>query len=145
MSELGGRLDRALTGPGIVRVEHDGRTAEVDVVEVDRLGVRVRCVRVDAGPGARTVQEAAARLPGALRGLPERLVTVEVAPTLGGAVVRTAPEDVRDREFFEARTDGQVTELERLRATGAGRERVPFTVTREVLGRMVDRVSGEPR
>lgn len=143
MSELGGRLDRALSGPGIVRVEHEGRVAEVDVVEVDRLGVRVRSVRVDAGPGEVTVQEAAARLPGALRGLPERLVTVEVAPALGGAVARTAAEEVRDREFFEARTDGRVTDLERVRATPDGRERVPFTVTREVLGRIVDRVAGD--
>lgn len=144
MSELGGRLDRALAGPGIVRVEHEGRVAEVDVVEVDRLGVRVRSVRVDAGPAGVSVQEAAARLPGALRGLPERLVTVEVAPTLGGAVVRTAAEEVRGREFFEARTDGRVTDLERVRVSADGRERVPFTVTREVLGRIVDRVSGEP-
>lgn len=143
MSELGGRLDRALAGPGIVRVEHEGRVAEVDVVEVDRLGVRVRSLRVDAGPGEVSVQEAGARLPGALRGLPERLVTVEVAPTLGGAVVRTVPEEVRDREFFEARTDGRVTQLERVRATGEGREQVPFTVTREALGRIVDRVAGD--
>lgn len=142
MSGLGDVLDRAITGPGVVRVEHEGRVAEVDVVDADRLGVRVLRVRVEGvgRPGPQAVTDAAGRLPEALRALPDRMVTVEVAPTLGGAVLRSAPEDVRNREFFEARTDGQVTEVERLRVGTTGRERVPFTVTREALGRIVDTI-----
>lgn len=142
MSGLGDALDRAIAGPGVVRVEHEGRVAEVDVVDADRLGVRVLRVRMEgvgrAGPQA--VRDAAERLPDALRALPDRMVTVEVAPTLGGAVLRSAPEDVRNREFFEARTDGRVTEVERVRVGTTGREPVPFTMTREALGRIVDKV-----
>ncbi len=141
MSGLGDALDRAILGPGVVRVEHEGRVAEVDVVDADRLGVRVLRVRVEgsASRGPDAVRDAAARLPEALRGLPERMITVEVAPALGGAILRSAPDDVQNREFFEARTDGRVTELERVRALPSGRERVPFTITREALGRIVDR------
>ena len=145
MSGLGDVLDRAIAGPGVVRVEHEGRVAEVEVVDADRLGVRVLRVRIEgsglAGPQA--VNDAAARLPEALRGLSERMIAVEVAPALGGAVLRSAPGEVQNREFFEARTDGHVTELGRVRVGSAGRESVPFTVTREALGRIVDRVGGE--
>ncbi len=41
-------------------------------------------------------------------------------------------------EFFEVRTDGHEVSVERCRQGEAGRENLPFTMTREQLGRLVD-------
>lgn len=156
MSEgLARALDVKITVPGVIRVDHEGRSAQVEVVEADKLAVRVMRVRVEgvasggaggtsgAGGARESLQEAATRLTEAFRGLPERMIAVEVSPVLGGAVLRSAPEDVQNREYFEARTDGKVTELERIHApVGGERRAVPFTLTREVLGRIVGRVAG---
>ncbi len=143
MSEdLGRLLDHAITGTGTVRVERQGATAEVEVVEADRLAVRILRVRV-SGESTRGVRDTAARLPDACRGLPERIVPVEVAPELGGAVLRSAPRDVVDREYFEVRTDGKTTDIERIHAApGVERHAVPFTLTREALARIVGKVAG---
>lgn len=134
--ELGEALDGALA-PGSVTVEGDGRRAEVDVAEVDRLGVRVRTVRVTVARSGNIVQQAE-RLPEACRTLPERIVPVEVAPTLGGAVLRSHPRDIVDREFFEVQTDGRSATIGRVNNGPEGRVAVPFTVTREQLRRLVD-------
>jgi len=137
---LGRQLDAGL-GPGTIRTERDGSTVEVEVDDVDRLGARVRTVRV-TGAHRLPVEEHAARLPDALRVLPGRIVPVEVSPSLGGAVLRTAPEDLRDREFYEVRTDGGSVEVERRQLTDTGREPAPFTLTREQLRRLVDDLGG---
>ena len=126
----------------VLRLGRDGgagvhESAEVDVEDVDRLGVRLRGLRVVAsGPGDITRQ--AERLPEALRSLPERLVPIEVAPSLGGAILRSHARDIVDREFFEVRTDGRAATLGRVRSGPEGRETLPFTVTREQLKRLID-------
>jgi hypothetical protein len=89
-------------------------------------------------PAAGAIDEQAHRLPDALRVLPERVRPVEIAPSLGGAVLRSHPDDMVNREYFEVRTNGQEVTVERHRGDADGREQVPFTVTREQLGRMVD-------
>jgi hypothetical protein len=142
-------LDAQLDAPvaGAAEAKDGGRSVEVEVVQTDRLAARVKAVCVSGGNG--DVPGQAARLPGELRGvLPERLEPVEVAPGLGGAILRSEPGDIRDREFFEVRTDGRSTTLERLRVTATGRERVPFTLSREALGQVVDgmeRATAPPR
>ena len=133
---LGGELDAGLA-PGSIRAERDGVIAEVDVEDVDRLGARIRSVRVTSPVGVE-VGTHASRLPDATRVLPDRIVPVEVAPSLGGAVLRSDPRHVRDREFFEVRTSGRVVDVERVRATETGREATGFTVTRDQLRRLVD-------
>lgn len=139
MSTLGDDLDGALA-PGVVRAERDGREVEVEVVDVDRLGAAVRSVRVRV-PDAGDLREQAQRLPDALRTLPDRIVPVEIAPTLGGAVYRSRLGDVREGRYFEVRTTPREAQVERLQAGPEGREPVPFTVTREQLRRLVDDVS----
>lgn len=148
---MGRKLDDLIpagTAPGTIRAEGDaGGVAEVDVVEVDRLGASIRGIRVTA-PERGSVVGQAARLPEALRTLPERIVPVEVDGRLGGAVLRSAPEEMEGPEFYEVRTDGRTASLERLRRGSDGPERVPFTVTRDQLGRIVDRMGAampEPR
>ena len=137
---LGRQLDVGLA-PGPVRSEREGATAEVDVEDVDRLGVRVRSLRV-TGASPVGIRAHTDRLPDALRVLPDRVVPVEVAPTLGGAVLRSHPAQVRDREYFEVRTDGRAVDVERVRSGDAGREAIGFTLTREQLRRLVDDLEG---
>ena len=137
--ELGKALNDALdgvTGPGTVRAAADGKTSEVEVLDVDRLGVKCTRVRVQrAGP--LDVLDAAERLPDGLRALGEALVPVEVDPGLGGAVLRSEPEG---NEFYElgVQASGEL-DLRRWKG-GAGLDREPtdFTLTRKQLGRLVD-------
>lgn len=137
-----GREIRDALQPGTVSAEIEGRQAEVEVRDVDRLGVSVERIRV-AGGGAR-ITEQATRLPDALRPLPERIVPVEVAPELGGAILRSDPADIVDREYFEVHSDANATTVERYQAHADGRARVPFTLTHEQLGRVIDGI-GEAR
>ena len=133
---LAEKLDHALA-PGRVEVEHEGRRAVAEVEGADRFGVQVRSLEVRRAAPL-PLGEAVGALPDALRALPERIVPVEVAPALGGAVLRSDPRDMREREFFEVRTDGTETSLRRLRAGREGREELPFTLTRDQLGRIVE-------
>lgn len=136
-----GRLDGALR-KGTVRVGQGGWTVEVEVTDADRLGVSVRGVRV-RGPERGDVVGQAQRLPEALGVLPDRVRPLEVDPALGGAVLRSrvrTPREGGAREYFEVRTDGREVSVEKLRAGPNGRAAVPFTLTREQLGRLVDDV-----
>ncbi len=131
---LADELDQKLR-PGVIAVAHPEGRAEANVVDADRLAVSVRSLRVTVAE--RSLDEAIAVLPeavGRCLGLP--LHVAEHAPTLGGAVLRS-PVDASDREFYELRTGGADAELKRWRVQPAGREQVPFTLTRKDLGRLV--------
>lgn len=130
-------LDRKLA-PGTVRADDGVVRAEVDVTDLDRLGVSVRGVRVRSHTKG-DLRGCVERLPDALDVLPEPVTPVEVDATLGGAVLRSQP---RRREFYEVRTDGQEVSVEKLRMGPDGRAKVPFTLTREQLGRLVEGVGG---
>lgn len=133
----GERLD-AVLAPGHLQIDTPSGKIEADILDLDRLGVSLERLRV-SGEGT-TIEALAKALPEALHALPERMLAVEVDPGLGGAVFRSDPRDMRQREYFEARSDGRSVELERYRATEDGRERHSFTLTREQLGRMTDRL-----
>lgn len=123
---LGDALDAALA-PGTVTVEREGVHAEVEVRDLDRLGVSIeRLVVRGVSPGLDRLSEALAPL--------DRFTVVEADPRLGG-VLRSP---VRREEFYEARTDGDNVSVEKQRIGESGRERVPFTLTREQLGRVVE-------
>lgn len=144
-------LDDALDGlggAGTAGVPRDGGSAEVDAVEVDRLGVRVRRVRVE-----RTepwdVRGRAEALPDRLRSLPERVEPQEVAPELGGAILRTRPADLRPSpgpggrtEYFEVEVGERSAEVRRVRVQDGERSPSDFTLTREQLGRLLDELDG---
>lgn len=134
-------LDRAARG-GLVHAEGDGGHAEIDVVEADRLGVRVRKVRVDA-TRAHDLRDIAERWPRKLRDLPDRVVPVEVDPRLGGATLRSDPDDRADDTFVEVEVRGASAEIRRLRPAADGRDAVEWTMTREQLRRLVEAL-GDP-
>ncbi len=138
MSKLGNAIDRALDAQtrGTITVGKDEHRAEVDVVEVGAIGVRVKRLAVTA---PRTdLEELAKALPGRLRSLPERVKTVEVDARLGGATLRTDPEEMRDNEFFEVEVRGDTVSVDRYKVSGGGRTPVEFDLTRRQLGRLVD-------
>lgn len=135
--ELCDALDKRLR-PGRVTADDGEVRAEVDVEDVDRLGVSVHGVRV-RGAAPRELRGCVDRLPDALDVLADPVTPVEVAPALGGAILRSAP---KRREFYEVRTDGHEVSVERHRVGPDGRARVPFTLTREQLGRLVEGVGG---
>ena len=137
-------LDEALDkldGGGIVEVEEPGGTTSVDVVEADKLGVRVRSVQV--GHSVRDVEAHAQSLPDRLRAIPARLQPVEVDRTLGGAVLRTRPDQMRRGRFFEVEVRPEQTDVKRFRVDDGERTQEEFTLTRDQLRDLVDEVRGD--
>lgn len=117
-------------------------SAEVDVVDVDRLGVRVRAVRVTRERPIDLETEARA-LPDRIRALPDRLAPVEIDAGLGGARLRTRPDDYQRREFFEVDVEPLRTTVRRSRVDDDGtRTPTDWTMTREQLERLIDETTG---
>ena len=126
----GGRKLRASAG---------GKKAEVHLLDVDRIGVKVRRVRVSRDEALDVAKEAVA-LPQRARSLPDPVVPIEVDRELGQAILRTDPDQLRRREFFEVdvRAGGDV-DVQRFKVSDGGeRDRIDWTMTREQLGRLLD-------
>jgi hypothetical protein len=142
-SHLDEELDQVPPGGGTVRVDREGGRAKVEVLEADRLGVRVRGVEVTRDRPIDVGEEARA-LPERLRALPERVEPVEVDPTLGGARLRTRPDDMRGKEYFEVDVEASRTSIRRTKVGEKG-ERVDtdWTMTREQLDRLIDETAGD--
>jgi hypothetical protein len=147
VSRYGDALDDALDahGPdsGTVRVDAGGVTHELEVEAVGPLGVRLRRLTVRRHTD-RDLEVAARTLPERLRPLPERLVSTEVDPRLGGATLRTCPDEMRRREFFQVDVRPREAEIRRYRVCEGGRERVPWTMTRDGLREVMEDLAGEP-
>jgi hypothetical protein len=144
--ELAKALDEAITthgaDAGVVEASAGGASATVELDGAGPIGVRVTRVRVEHG-GQRDLADEAAALPDRVRGLPERVVPIEVDPRLGGAVLRSRPEEMEGREFMEIEVDVAGASVRRLRPRdGGGREAVGWDATRRDLGRLVDTLAG---
>ena len=140
-AELDQALD-ALEGAGEARAERpSGAQVTVKAEAVGPIGVRVRKVRLQRVAPVDLVRECEA-LPERLRALGERVVPVEVSPVLGGGVLRSHPEDMRQREFYQVEVGPDSAELSRQRIQEEGREEVDFDLTREQLRRLVDELDG---
>jgi hypothetical protein len=128
----------ALDGtPGTVRIDREGGHADVDVSDVDRLGVRVREVRVHHVV-PRDITQEATTLPERLRALPEPVVPIEVDPVLGGARLRSPPQG-DDRDMFEVDVEADRTTIRRSQVGPSGsRQPKDFTFTREQLDRLIE-------
>ncbi|NOY26374.1 MAG: hypothetical protein GXP62_10925 [Oligoflexia bacterium] len=134
--DLDQALDAAPQG-GKIAVAGDGWSARIDASRVGPIGVVVNRLRVQGRPG--DIERRAQAIATELRPQGERLDTVEVAPGLGGAVLRTRPEDMRGGRFFQVDLDEGGADLSRQRRKAeGGRQPQPFSLTREELGRVVD-------
>ena len=71
-NSLDDALDSVPAGGGVVRVDRGNAEAEVEVIDVDRLGVKLRGVRINRGTPVDIAEEARA-LPERLRSLPDRI------------------------------------------------------------------------
>lgn len=139
------QLDKALDaldGSGTVEVDRGGHSAEVDVIDVDRIGVRVKGVRV-RHDGPVDVEREASALPDRLRSLPEPVGPVEIAPELGGAKLRGTPD--RQQRYFEVEVEPDRTHIHRTQVNDDGeREETDWTMTRDQLDRLIDETAGQP-
>lgn len=140
--ELDQALDALPEGGGTVEVDRGTHAAEIEVSDADRLGVSVRRVRVRRQEPLDVAHEALV-LPERLRALPERVRAVEVDPGLGGARLRTDPDELRGDGYFEVDVEADATEIRRTRlGDGGEREATDFTLTREQLDRLIDEAAG---
>lgn len=136
-------LDKAVDGAGHHIVEVQGRRAEVDAHDADRIGVVIERIKV-SGPKM-DVGERAERIADRVRPGGEAVVPIEVDPGLRGAVLRTDPERMKGGRFYQVDVDEAGAELTRHRRTeDGGRAAETFTVTREQLGDLVDGLSSDP-
>ena len=133
----------ALNGEaGTVEAVVDSGCAEVDVVAVGGLGVKVRRVRFHRNESFDLAEESE-QLPQRIRSLPHRLQPVEVDPVLGGSVLRSRPEEMRRGDFFQVDLHGtREIEVRRIAVGHDGaRSDADFTMTREQLGDLIDELS----
>ena len=106
--------------------------------EVGKLGVRVSRIRVER-EDPYDVERVARDWPRDLRDLPDRIEPVEVDPRLGGASLRSKPDEMRDDRFIDVEVRDRSAEVRRFtRNRGGERRAADMTLTREQLGRMVD-------
>ena len=110
-------------------------------MDVDRLGATLRGVNIRV-PDPADLTRQVERLPDGMRALTDRIVPVEVAPGLGGAVLRSDPRDIVEGEFFDIRTGRGGTEVTRQHRGPNGAEPRSFTLTRGQLRRLVDGIEG---
>lgn len=143
MTALGEAAEAAIKGAGEVTVQDgSGRRATLHVRDADRLAVELEGIDVHAPAD---LGDRAGHLARELRPGGERLRAFEIDPRLGGATLRTHPEDMRGRRFFEVDVHPDGARLRRLGVDDAGRRAAEgFTVTREQLGRLVDTLAAEP-
>ena len=137
-------LDEAVVGAagvGRATVDRDGHAVHIDVTEVGPIGVRITGISV--GHAAADIARRAGELPERLRALPERVQPVEVDPGLGGAVLRTKPEEMQDSEFFEVEVRPERTDIRRYKVEEGDRTAVAFPMTRDQLERLIDEVASD--
>ncbi len=150
---LGRKLIRALknssgSGKRSVEVEHDGTTAAADVNGSGPYGSSLDRLRVVGAERERTGEQAGEAVERQARAivdrvtyLPERLRAHEVDANLGGGVLRSRPEEMRDREYHEIELDrGREAEVSRYRYDPAEtrRDRIPQQYSHEALERLTD-------
>ncbi len=129
-------VEERLDAPGTLTASVGGLEAEVEVVDCDRLGAVVDRISVRGGTG--DIEDRALAIAKEARPGGDRLVPIEVDQGLGGAILRSGARDLR-RGFYELRLDEDSAELSGHKLTSEGlRSRVPYTWTRDQLGRFLD-------
>lgn len=139
MSALVDTLRRALDagGPGPVELEVGGVPVELEVRRHGPVGVELDGLRLR--PPARDLEERSRALCDGFRPRGERLQPVELDRALGGAVLRTRPEDIRRGRFFEVNVEPEAVEVRRWRRRPeGGREAQPIPLSHEELGEWLE-------
>ncbi len=154
---LGGKLVEALknskgSGRRDLEVEHDGTRARARVhgsgpygSSIDELTVVAPDRGRDAEQAGRDVERQVGRIEAEVTYLPERLRRHEVSPAHARGILRSAPGEMRNREYHEVEVrGGREVELRRYRyhPAGGGREKIPQSYGHETLERLTDDLAG---
>ncbi len=112
----------------------------------DKIGVEVKELVVErSAPGPGDVGTWAGNFADRARGLLEPLALQEVDKSGDAALVRSAPPSPSEggADYYEVKMHGtQKASVKRYHAEGGKRQDVPFTLTHEGLGRLVDDLTG---
>ncbi len=122
---------------GPVEVQDEGVVVTADVVGSGPYGAELRGLRIEGG-GALDVQDASEALVDRVNYLPERLEALEVEAQRG--ILRTARDQVKDREYYELEVAEGRVDLGRFRydAEAGARSRVPENFGHRMIERLVD-------
>ncbi len=132
-------LDQVASG-GEIELERPGGRAEVEVERAGPIGARIRKIRVERDRPW-SIEERARQLERS-RHTPEPLEAQEIAPELGGAILRTAPDALRGDGYIEVEITERAAEVRRVRVQNGERSPGDFDLTREQLGRFLDALDG---
>lgn len=145
---LGKKLIDALknsTGSGKrdIEVDHGGASAQARVRGSGPYGSSIDglTVAVPDGDGDADIERQADDLIDRLSYLPERIKKHEIAPGLGGGVLRSEPDDMREREYQEIKLNGgREADIRRYKYDSQERERheIPQNYAHETLERLTD-------
>ena len=134
-------LDELGTNADTVVVPTSTGTAEIDVAEADRIGVRIRRVRIEHTDPV-DIRDEAERLASDVKALARPLQATEVDPRLGGAVLRTNVAAAPKREFFEVTVTPKQTTVEHHTIDPHGtRTQGTWNSTREQLRKLLKQVA----
>ena len=149
---LGKKLIDALknsTGSGKrdIEVDHEGASARAKVRGSGPYGSSIEglSIRVPDGEGDVDIDRQADDLVDRLSYLPERIKKHEIAPGLGGGVLRSEPDDMREREYQEIKLNGgHEADVRRYKYDDKKRERheIPQNYAHETLERLTDDLAG---
>jgi hypothetical protein len=140
----------ALTQPLEVRARSGSLEAVARVRDGDRLAVELEELRLRSGgaPAPERLDRALRRLPEALAPLGATVHAVERDPSLGGAVLRSAPDTAAEGGWFEVRTDGREVSIGRPTPRAGVRRPGTFPLSREALRKLLsglaDALADEP-
>jgi len=150
---LGSKLVKALknsagSGKREIEVEHEGSTARAKVhgagpygSSVDRFTVVGPARERSEEQAGEEVERQAAQIEDKVTYLPERLRQHEIAPGLSKGVLRSHPDELRNREYneVELRGGGEIdVSRYRYNKKGGGRRRIPQPYSHETLERLAD-------
>jgi hypothetical protein len=125
-----------------VEVDHGGATARAKIGGSGPYGSSIdELTVVRPGDGDGDIERQADDLVERLSYLPERIRKHEIAPGLGGGVLRSEPEDMRDREYQEIGLQGgHEARVRRYRYDPEAGERraIPQNYAHETLERLAD-------
>ncbi len=149
---LGKKLIDALknssgSGRREIEVDHEGASARAKVRGSGPYGSSIEglSVQVPDGGEEADIGRQADALVDRLSYLPERIKKHEIAPGLGGGVLRSEPEDMREREYQEIKLNGgKEADVRRYKYDKKKRERreIPQNYAHETLERLTDDLAG---
>lgn len=149
---LGKKLVDALknssgSGKREIEVDHGGASARARVRGSGPYGSSIDglTVAVPDSEGEVDIERQADDLVERLSYLPERIKKHEIAPGLGGGVLRSEPGDMREREYQEIKLNGgREADVRRYKYDGEQRERheIPQNYAHETLERLTDDLVG---